>query len=77
MFQVIFDSETECILDLDTAIKLGYNEIGYNVNSVITNKMNTAGWFQSFRWNIFSIITNKTLCVTDLNKLHLAMVDLI
>ena len=29
-------------------VKLGYNELGCNEHPVITNKMNTVGWFQSF-----------------------------
>ena len=28
--------------------ELGYNELGYNEHPVITNKMNSIGWFQSF-----------------------------
>ena len=28
-------------------VKLGYNELGYNEHPVITNKINTDGWFQS------------------------------
>jgi len=27
-------------------VKLGYNELGYNEHPVITNKMNSFGWFQ-------------------------------
>jgi hypothetical protein len=29
-------------------VKLGYNELGYNEHPVITNKMKSNGWFQSF-----------------------------
>jgi len=29
-------------------VKLGYNELGYNEHPVITNKLNTFGWFRSF-----------------------------
>jgi hypothetical protein len=28
--------------------ELGYNELGYNEHPVITNKMKSNGWFQSF-----------------------------
>ncbi len=41
-------------------VKLGYNELGYNEHPVITNKKKSNGWFQSFLWRIFSVITNKT-----------------
>ncbi len=41
-------------------VKLGYNELGYNEHPVITNKTKSNGWFQSFLWHIFSVITNKT-----------------
>ena len=40
--------------------ELGYKELGYNEHPVITNKINTFGWFQSFIGNVFSAITNKT-----------------
>ena len=29
-------------------VKLGYNELGYNEHPVITNELNTIGWFKSF-----------------------------
>jgi hypothetical protein len=40
-------------LEIEITVKLGYNELGYNElgyneHPVITNKMKSNGWFQSF-----------------------------
>ncbi len=40
-------------------VKLGYNELGYKEHSAITNKMGSLGWFQSFYWCIYPVITNR------------------
>ncbi len=31
-----------------TTVKLGYNELGYNEYPLISNKLNTLGWYRSF-----------------------------
>ena len=33
---------------IKNTVKLGYNELGYNEHPVITNKLNTLGWYKSF-----------------------------
>jgi len=46
-------------------VKLGYNELsynkpGYNEHPAITNKISSLGWFGSFNWCSFPVITNWT-----------------
>jgi hypothetical protein len=45
---------------ISSTVKLGYDELCYNKHPVITNKMKSNGWFKSFSWHIFLVITNKT-----------------
>ncbi len=49
MFEIkkITDLLLSSILQLYT-VKLGYNELGYNEHSVITNKLIIIGWFRFF-----------------------------